>query len=147
MKRLLLIDSPVYHNPHFLEMLEKEGGYEVILATSQEDYEAYAREYSSALFADLRIPGKEATKEKPWNSALAVIKDLSKMKIPVLALERLVPKEICEEAIALGARILKKPLHIDNILHELNSLEDAFIGAGDIRASKEAGSVAVGTAN
>jgi len=123
MMRLLLIDNPVYHSPNFLRMLQEEGNYEVSLVTSQADYEANSRRDNIALFADLKIPGREATNEEPWNSALAKIKALREKGLPVLVLRTFYQTEAGEQATALGAGVLKKPLEISEILENLKEME------------------------
>ena len=124
MTNLLVLNNEAYHNPWFLDTVKKEGNYEVELVTTQKDYEIKisSGKYDMALLIDLWIPGREATKEEPWKSGLAILKDLKERGLPVLVLS-IEPEAVDEQAIALGARVLRKPLLLEKIIGELKQIE------------------------
>ena len=126
--RLLFLDNGKSHNPWFFEILKKERNYEAELVTTKKQYDAgiSSEKYDLALFADLHIHRTEETNGEFCKPALEILADLRKKRIPVLILS-IERKKIDEQARNLGARVLRKPLPLPDILRELEMLENAII--------------------
>jgi len=121
MKRLLFIDNETYHNPWFLNQI-REQGYEIGLVTSKEQYETeISGKYDMVLMADLHIKRREQPNGELHKPALEILADLKERGIPVLVLAR-ETEEVEKEAMSLGARVLRKPLPLEDIFKELEEL-------------------------